>query len=142
MRCVCSQISVLIIGGTFCCGAPDGLLVQAAGIDYRLRVSITTQHHQQIGDHGGLPFFIQIENIVFRQAIERHADHADGSVNDPGAGRDHGLRLLPLQHGSCDFGRVRQMTDARLEYLYTGFIQTLLDVVCQLFANIVRIATQ
>ena len=48
-------------------------------------------------------FFIQIENIVFRQAIERHADHADGSVNDPGAGRDHGLRLLPLQHGSCAF---------------------------------------
>ena len=35
------------------------ILVQTAGVDYRLGIVVAAEHHEKVGDHSGLTFFIQ-----------------------------------------------------------------------------------
>src|SRR5215472_15193813 len=37
-------------------------LVEGAGVDHRLGGLLAAQHHEQVGDHGGLAFLVQVDD--------------------------------------------------------------------------------
>jgi hypothetical protein len=52
---------------------PSG--VQAARIDDRLRTAFATEHHEQVRNHCGLSFLVELHDAAFRELIERHVHH-------------------------------------------------------------------
>jgi hypothetical protein len=40
------------------------LLVDRPRVDHRLRCLLAAQHDQQVGDHGGLPLLVELDDIV------------------------------------------------------------------------------
>ena len=59
-----------------------GLLVQGAGIDDGLRPPVAAQHHEEIRDHGGLAFFVQVDDTLLGETNERHLHHADRPLDN------------------------------------------------------------
>src|SRR5687768_16998242 len=93
--------------------ATTDLLVNRAGVDHRLRVAIAAQHHQQVADHCRLPLFVELDDRLRRQHVERHFHHADRAFHNALARRDDGAGLLALQHGRRDLGGVCQVADRK-----------------------------
>jgi len=123
-------------------GFPDShdLLMDGAGVENRLCASLTAEDDQEIADHRRLPFLVELHNALVRKHVERHFDHAHGTLHDPFARRDDRTRLLPLQHRGRDLRRIRQVTDPRFDDVHAGFLQTLLHFLLQVIRHRRRIA--
>src|SRR5687768_9857956 len=57
-------------------------LVQRPGVDDGLDAFLTAQHDKQIAHHRRLALFVERDDILATQLVERHLDHADGTFND------------------------------------------------------------
>ena len=111
------------------------LLVNRPGVEDRLRRLLAAQHDEEVADHGGLPFLVQVHDALVRELFERHLHHPDCAFDDPLPGRDDRAGLLPLQHGRGDFLRVGQVADAGFEHLDSGLLQPLLHLFLQVLGD-------
>jgi len=101
------------------------LVVQSSGVDHWADGLLAAQYHQQITNHGGFAFLVELDGPVFLEFLERHFDHSDGAIDDASACGDDGFRLLPAQHGFGDFRGVGQVAQAGLNDDHAGVAQPL-----------------
>ena len=94
--------------------------VERPGVDDRRRRLVTAKDDHQVAHHRRFALLVEVDDVALTQPGERHLDHADGAVDDTGAGRDDGVGLLSAQHGLGDLRRVGQMADAHLDDLHPG----------------------
>jgi hypothetical protein len=47
-------------------GSAAAVLVEGAGVDDRLGIAITAEDDHQVGDHGRLPFIVEVDHVVLR----------------------------------------------------------------------------
>ena len=73
---------------------------------------ITAEDYEKVGNHSGLPLFIEGNHIRFVQALKSHLDHADGTVDDHLTGVDNSSGLLSLEHCGCNLGSVCKVGDS------------------------------
>src|SRR5882757_3629205 len=52
-------------------------LVKRASVDDRLGGLLTAQDHEQVGHHRGFPLFVEFDDALFVQPLQRELDHAD-----------------------------------------------------------------
>ena len=104
-------------------------LIQRPGIDDRLGVLAGAEHDKQVGDHGRLALFVEVDHIGLVELVESHFDHADGAVDDHLTGIDDRAGLLSLEHDRGDLRRVSQMGDAGVDDLEAGRFDLRLDLI-------------
>ncbi len=95
-------------------------LIEATAVHNRLRVAITTEYHQKIGDHGSFALFVKLHHVFLVQLVKRLANHTHSSLHYERPRINNGAGLLALQHGGGNFGRVGKAGDARLHNLKAG----------------------
>ncbi len=89
-------------------------MIEGAGVDNRLRVTLATQHDHQIGHHRCTPLVVELDDIFLRQRCERHLDHPDGAFDQRLASRNNCLRLLSAKHRAGDLGRISEIGETAL----------------------------
>lgn len=57
-------------------------LIETPCVHNRLCVMISAEHHQQIGNHGCLSFFVQIHNLFAAQPLKSHLHHAYRTIHN------------------------------------------------------------
>ena len=67
----------------------------------------------EVADHGGPAVIVELHHLFFGQFLQRHIDHADGTMDDFLPRRYDRLRLLAAQHGLGNLRRVGQMRQPR-----------------------------
>ena len=118
-------------------------MVQGSGIHHGLRGFVGTEHYEQIRHHGRLALFVQFDDMLVAEAVERHVHHRHGTLDDLLAGGDDGIGLLAAQHHGGDFGRIGQVVDAGLDHLDAGpkaFVSFCSAKVTRYFKNTVSLA--
>src|ERR1019366_1205409 len=61
-----------------------GLVVERPGVDDGLCAPVATQHYKEVGDHRGLAFFVELDDPLLGKPGQRHLDHPDRTVDEPG----------------------------------------------------------
>ena len=74
--------------------------------------------------------------------LQRHLHHADRAQHDLLARADHGLGLLPAQHGAGDFRRVGEVREPRVFDVQAGLLEALLQLVLELGDDLVAAGAQ
>jgi len=90
-------------------------VVEGARVDDWLRAALAAEHHEQVAHHRCLALFVELDDVVAREAIEGHLHHAHRAVDDALARGDDRAGLLTLQHRGRDLGRVGQVADTRFD---------------------------
>lgn len=93
-------------------GGGHGLVVEGAGVDDGVDFGFAAEDDEEVADHGGFPFVVEGEHLLFLQLAEGHIDHTDGAVDNFLAGGDDGFGLLPSEHGLGDFRGIGEVGEA------------------------------
>jgi len=101
------------------------LLVEGSGVQDRGRGVLAAEDDEQVADHRRFPLLVQLHHVVLAQPRQRHLHHAHRALHDARPRRDDGARLLPLEHGLRDLGRVGEVAEAGLDHLDARRLQPL-----------------
>lgn len=97
---------------------------------------------EEVGDHGGSAFGVEVEDVAFFEVGEGHFDHADGAGDDLGPGGDDGAGLLAAEHGGGDFRGVGEVGDAGFEDFDAGLGDSGLDFGFELVGDLLGVAAE
>ena len=106
------RIGAQRIGLAVIVGHGGPLLVERAGVDDGLRVALAAQDDHQVRDHRRAALVVELDDVLLRQHVERHLDHADRAFDQRLARGDDGLRLLAAKHRAGDFLCIGEVGEA------------------------------
>src|SRR6516165_1785555 len=117
-------------------------IVQRSSIEHRLRHDMAAQDHQQVADHGGPAFRVEIHDVFLGQHLQSMLDHADGPFDNTAAGGNDGPGLLALKHGGGDLRGVSQIADAGFQNLHSCRVHALVQLALEVGSHLFDVGAQ